>query len=123
MNRMRLRSGDRVVLLVAVVVAILCCVQIWRPRASGKTVVILSPAGETQLSLSRDHTMTVQGERGILLTVTVADNRVCVQESGCPDQVCVNSGWLSQNGQGAACVPAGVSIRVIGEANVDGVTS
>ncbi len=123
MNRMGLRSGDRVVLLVAAVVAILCCVQIWRPRASGKTVVILSPSGETQLSLSHDRTVTVQGKQGISLTVTVADNRVCVQESGCPDQVCVHSGWLSQNGQVAACVPAGVSVRVIGATVVDGVTS
>lgn len=124
MSRMRLRRGDYVVLLMAAVAAIACCLQIWRPRDSGHTAVILTPTEERQYSLSRNTSITVEGNNGIVLVVEIDAGRVRVCKSDCPDQVCVHSGWLSENGQVAACVPAGVSVRVLGGSQkVDGVTA
>ncbi|MBQ9964046.1 MAG: NusG domain II-containing protein [Clostridia bacterium] len=123
MNRVGLKRGDHVVLLIAVAIAVFCCIQIWLPRAEGETVVVTSPAGEKRYALAQDRTVTVQGEQDIVLTVEIVGGRARVRESRCPDQVCVNSGWLSQNGQVAACVPAGVSVRIVGEPVVDGVTA
>ncbi len=123
MNRAGLRRGDHVVLLFAAAIAVFCCIQIWWPRAAGEAVVVLSPVGEQRYALSQERTVTVQGEQNIVLTLEIADGRVRVSASACPDQVCVHSGWLSHNGQVAACVPAGVSVRVVGEPVVDGVTA
>ncbi len=124
MNGMRLRRGDYIVLMVALLLAALCCWQIMRPRDNGHTVVILTSAGEQRYSLSQDTVVTVNGNSGIVLTVEICDGRVRVAHSDCPDQVCVQCGWLSQNGQTAACVPAGVSVRVQGDSqSVDGVTA
>lgn len=124
MSGLRFRSGDFVVLLLAAVVAAVCCFQIWRPRAAGQTAVIVSPAGEQRYLLSQQTTLTVEGKNGIVLSIEIDGGRVRVAHSDCPDQVCVHSGWLSKNGQTAACVPAGVSVRVIGGiSEVDGVTA
>lgn len=124
MSGLKLRRGDYAVLLVAVVTAAVCCWQIWRPRVAGQTAVIVTPVGEQRYSLSQKTDITVEGKDGIILSVEIEDGRVRVAHSDCPDQVCVHSGWLSKNGQTAACVPAGVSVRVVGGSQeVDGVTS
>lgn len=78
----------------------------------GSTAVVTTPDGETVLRLDRPSTVSFTGRNGIVLTVEVADGRVRVRESGCPDQICVHSGWLSASGQSAACVPAGIAVRV-----------
>jgi len=40
-------------------------------------------------------------------------------ESDCPDKICVNTGWLSKNGQVAVCLPRRVSVEIRGEGGVD----
>ena len=124
MNAIRLRRGDYVVLLLATVTALVCAIRIWWPRAVGQTVVVTTPCGEQQYSLSQITTFTVEGNNDIILSVEIDNGRVRVLNSRCPDQVCVHSGWLSKAGQTAACVPAGVSLRVVGGSQeIDGVAS
>jgi len=50
------------------------------------------------------------------LTVLAEKGRVRVAESDCPDQVCVNSGWLTSAGQSAVCIPnrAVLTVRTAG---------
>lgn len=124
MSGLKFRRGDFVVLLLAAVVSVVCCLQIWRPRPAGQAAVIVSPEGEQRYLLSQQTTFTVEGNDGNVLSIEIDGGRVRVAHSDCPDQVCVHSGWLSKNGQTAACVPAGVSVRVVGgAAEVDGVTA
>lgn len=78
----------------------------------GSTAVVTTPDGETVLRLDRPAVVSFTGKNGIVLTVEVADGRVRVKDSDCPDQICVHSGWLSSSGQSAACVPAGIAVRV-----------
>lgn len=87
----------------------------------GTTAVVTAPDGETVLRLDRPGTVSFTGRNGIVLLVEVADGRVRVKESGCPDQICVGSGWLSSSGQSAACVPAGIAVRVTAGDGPDGV--
>lgn len=124
MERCHLRRGDIGIIVAAAMLAVLCAVWFWWPKAAGKTVVLTTPDGERQLSLSKPQILTIKGRQDMVVIVEVADDRVRVRSSDCPDQICVHSGWLSQNGQAAACVPAGISVRVIGEySEVDGVTA
>lgn len=39
------------------------------------------------------------------------------EASACPDQICVQTGSISREGQIAACLPAGVLIRIVGDAS------
>lgn len=49
--------------------------------------------------------------------------KISFSHSDCPDQVCVRTGKLTKVGQVAVCLPAKVSVRVIGsKSEVDGVT-
>lgn len=74
--------------------------------------MVTTPAGETVLSLNRPGTYTFAGKNGLTVQLAVEEGRICFLSSGCPDKICVRSGWLSRTGQTAACLPAGVVVRV-----------
>lgn len=115
---------DAAVLIFTAIAAVLCLVWYTFPRSSGTVGVVTSPTGEARYSLSEPAQFTVAGANGLTVTVQIEAGRVRVLHSDCPDHVCVQSGWLSQNGQASVCVPAAVSVRVVGDnAAVDGVTA
>ncbi len=116
--------ADAAVLALTAIAAVLCLVWYFFPRSSGTMATVTSPAGEARYSLSKPMQFTVAGANGLTVTVQIEAGRVRVLHSDCPDRLCVHSGWLSQNGQASVCVPAAVSVRVVGgNTTVDGVTA
>lgn len=113
--RRLLRRGDLLVAGAALLLALGLLLGRRLLAKPGKTAVVTAPGGDFTLSLHTPAVRTVEGKNGISLTLEVADGCVRVRESGCPDQICVHSGWLSSAGQTAACVPAGVAVRVTGD--------
>ena len=81
----------------------------------GQAAELTTPDGVQTLSLSEDTVLTLTGRGGLRVTVEVSGGAVRFSESGCPDQVCVRSGWLKKAGDTAACVPAGILLRVTGD--------
>ncbi|MHB8962552.1 MAG: NusG domain II-containing protein [Saccharofermentanales bacterium] len=53
-------------------------------------------------------------ENNIHFTILIKGGKIRFFKSDCPNQVCVNTGFISVSGQIAACVPAGVLARVAG---------
>ena len=49
---------------------------------------------------------------GYIVHLQVRDGAVAFLDSQCPDHVCEAFGWLSDPGQWASCVPAGVMVTV-----------
>lgn len=120
-----LRRGDVVIIGTILAIVLFSGIIIWFNRAPATRVSIQYPDGSTALfSIDENRTVAIEGDQGIHLVVEIADRRVRVKHSECPDQVCVHSGWLSESGQAAACVPAGVCVQVVGgESQIDGVTA
>ncbi len=79
----------------------------------GGQAVLTTPTETVVLPLSEDAVRTVVGRNGLTVTVEVANGAVRFSHSDCPDKLCVHSGALKQSGAAAACVPAGVTLRVI----------
>lgn len=90
-------------------------------EAVGREAVVTTPDGSFVLPLGEDTVRTVDGNDGIAVVIAVEGGSVRFVSSGCPDQICVRSGSLTKAGDTAACVPAGVSVRLMGEAEVDAV--
>lgn len=88
----------------------------------GRAEIVL-PDRNVTLSLEEDGRYSFTGKGGIQVTIEVQDGRVRFAESGCPDKVCVHTGWLSRAGQTAACLPAEILIKVVGadEDDIDAV--
>ena len=49
---------------------------------------------------------------GYIVHLQVRDGAVAFLDSQCPDHVCEAFGWLSEPGQWASCVPAGLMVTV-----------
>ncbi|QDR80116.1 NusG domain II-containing protein [Sporomusa termitida] len=45
--------------------------------------------------------------------IEYSGGRVRVREADCPDQICVNSGWISMSPQQIVCLPYRVVVKVV----------
>lgn len=55
--------------------------------------------------------------------ILIENGQVRFEKADCPDQVCVKTGWQTQNGDAAVCLPNQTIVKIEGEnKNVDGVT-
>ncbi len=89
------------------------------------TEVVVEAVGQAAKTypLSQNTSFTVTGRNGHILTMEIQNGAVKVTGSTCPDHLCEQGGWLSENGRSAVCVPAGISVRIVGDRQtIDGVT-
>ena len=119
------RKRDILVFLVAAVLAIAGFLQ-WIPKSGAPVAVIEQNGKEIRRvelsSITQPETIVLEGE--ISVTVLLEPGQVSIIHSDCPDQICVNTGALTQPGQCAVCLPARVAVRIVGkiESGVDGMT-
>ncbi len=66
------------------------------------------------LTDSLPKTLEIQGKNGIESTVVVEDGRVHVAHANCPDQICVNQGWIVDSAMPIVCLPGEIIIEMIG---------
>lgn len=77
--------------------------------------VVQNPEGEYDvLPLDEDTTLTVTCSTGTN-TVTVKDGAVCISDSDCKNQICVNGGWKNQSGDTIVCLPHRLVVQVVDE--------
>lgn len=54
--------------------------------------------------------------------ILIENGRIRFQDADCPDKICVKTGWLTQKGDMAVCLPNHTTVKIEGQAdNVDGV--
>ena len=59
-------------------------------------------------------TFTVEGPGGFPNTIEVEHGRIRVREAGCPDQVCVGQGYISDGTVPIVCLPNKLVIEITG---------
>ncbi len=59
-------------------------------------------------------TVTVNGKDGGENTVIVEEGRVCIDCADCPDQICVNQGWITDSTLPIVCLPHQVIVEIVG---------
>ena len=98
-------------------VAALCAVILLIPKEKGVIARIIQDGKvlyEIQLNeVPGPQTYHVNGENGYN-TVLVQQGHVRMMEASCPDQVCVNQGWISNSALPIVCLPNKVIIEITG---------
>ena len=77
---------------------------------------------EIKLSeIGKSERITVGGNyKNIIL---IENGKIRFEESTCPDKVCVKTGWLTDEGDMAVCLPNHVIVKIEGmNTDIDGVT-
>ena len=84
---------------------------------------VLSVDGQTVLTITAKQ-LAAGGSKeltshGYHYQIIWENGRVRFLEADCPDQVCVQSGWLDKAGQIAACVPGQLILKMVGGDQTD----
>ena len=77
-------------------------VEVWRAGAAPQ-----------QYSLATDRTLRLAGRLGES-EIRIHSGAVRFVHSPCSGKICIHSGWLRRSGEAAACLPNGVSLRLVG---------
>lgn len=96
---------------------------LWQRKAPGRIANVYAD-GELVRSVDLDALasplrFTVETERGENV-ILAEPGRIRVESADCPDQICVESGWLSDSAAPIVCLPHRVIIELAGETALDG---
>ena len=117
-----------VLIAVAAVVLAVASILLFKMKKSG-TVVQVVQNGEVlqEIDLDRvtkEYRFVVESDDGGHNTVLVQPGRICVEEADCPDRICVQQGWLSDQALPIVCMPHAlvITIKDTSTASVDAAT-
>lgn len=103
--------------MIAVVLCVGAALLIWRFLPSnGKTEAVIYAGGEVyrRVTLDKSADMTITPDTDPKVVIKIKDGAVWFEDADCRDKLCVKSGKLTRPGDTAACLPAGVVIRLEG---------
>lgn len=119
-----MRRGDLLIIVIVAVVALGAwgIIRLLAPHPE-TAMIVIQVDGEEKYSFplhqeGRDEIFEIQGVNGIT-QVHLADGRVRVIESACPDKVCVNTGWSNSPAKPIACLPNRVIVKIVGGGDSD----
>ena len=110
----------------AVVLVLAAALLFWRAASAAATAEplvyrqswISATASPRRCRWTRTHDYLYE-VGGYVVHLQVKDGAVAFQDSQCPDHVCEQFGWLSEEGAWAACVPAGVYVQLAPQSEAD----
>jgi len=73
-----------------------------------------APVMEIPLSQAGDQIISLWEGYGVPAEIEIQDGRIRFVYVDCPDQICVNTGWIHQSGQSAVCLPNRAAIVIVG---------
>lgn len=83
-----------------------------KPKAEPLVAVVDFGDGITEtLPLDQDYDY-LYDVGNYVVHLQVKEGAIAFLDSQCPDHVCEQFGWLSQEGEWAACIPAGVHVTL-----------
>ena len=113
MTGLGLSRGDSVLIVLALVLLASLYLRYWQAEGHGaETVVMVEGKPWARLNLFHDHDLDVPGPLGTS-HIQVRDGQVRFTASPCSNKLCVHTGWLSQGGEVAVCLPNRVSLQIL----------
>lgn len=108
--------ADWILALAIVVLALLVgpAVRGASAAAPASTVTITGPSGTSEVALAKDAELRVEGLDGEVVVV-IEHGAARIEDSSCPDHVCIRTGAISGSGEAIVCIPNGVVVRIGGE--------
>ena len=104
-----------VLVIAAVALAVAAAANALGSAVDARTAVIQDADGNAfTMPLSRDDVLTVASSAGTNV-IEVQAGKVRVSEADCPNQDCVEQGWISKAGQQIVCLPHKLVVNITDE--------
>jgi len=106
--------------LIALLAALIAGLLLHQGRAGAGAAVVVEVDGQPPRSwpLSPPRTLRLAGPLGES-RVEISGQGARFLASPCPEQRCVRQGWISREGEMAACLPNRISLRIAGQGGMD----
>jgi hypothetical protein len=112
--RQWITKGDVIILAFALAILSGVFMTFWHNDGHGAEVVVLVDGKRwARLNLFQNQDIHVPGKLGNS-HIQVRNGQVRFIDSPCPNKLCVHSGWLTQGGENATCLPNRVSLQILG---------
>ncbi|MBQ9538012.1 MAG: NusG domain II-containing protein [Treponema sp.] len=105
---------DIPVLLLFIAILTASILMLRKGGADESQLIVRTPEGEFVYPLSKDAVYDIEGAVGTS-KIEVLGGKARFLDSPCPGKTCVLSGYLSEPGAWAACLPNEVFIRIEGK--------
>lgn len=113
------KTGDKILIVsILIIVAIFIGFKAIQNNNSGDLVAKITQDGELikEINLSElEKSETIVIEEPLHQVILAEKGRIRFYESDCPNQTCVETGWLTKTGDKAVCLPNKVVITIEGE--------
>ncbi len=104
-----------VLVIAAIALAAVAATNALGSAVDARTAVIQDADGNTfTMPLSQDDVLTVASSAGTNV-IEVQAGKVRVSEADCPNQDCVDQGWISNAGQQIVCLPHKLVVNITDE--------
>ena len=104
---------DFILIAVVMLIALISAVIVYLTHNKGDMAVIKVDGNiVSELSLSDNTTITIEGYQGGSNTVSIIDGKAYVSEADCPDEICVKTGGISRAGETIVCLPHRVVVEI-----------
>lgn len=107
-----LKPLDFLLIAAGITLFIFAAVRTWGTNEPAGRVTIEGSGSAFLSNLPARETYSVEGPLGVTV-VQIDGDRVRVLSSPCRDQICVNAGWLTLDGQWTACLPNAVFVQLL----------
>ena len=110
-------KSDLIIILVIGLAAFAVFMLLGRGKETGYAEIVYNNEVIGRLDLTEDG---IYSPEGFDVTFEVRDGAAAFVSSDCPDKICVNTGFISRQGQSAVCLPNRLTLRIAGgEAGAD----
>jgi hypothetical protein len=107
-------KGDVLILGLALALVLGTFITLWHKDYHGAEVVVMVNGHRwARLDLFQNQELHVPGKIGES-HIKVSDGKIRFVDSPCPSKLCVHTGWISQGGENATCLPNRVSLLIPG---------
>lgn len=107
------RRMDFILIAVVMFIALISAVIVYLTHNKGDMAVIKVDGNiVSELSLSDNTTIIIEGYQGGSNTVSIIDGKAYVSEADCPDEICVKTGGISRAGETIVCLPHRVVVEI-----------
>lgn len=103
------RRIEWITLGLALAVCLVAGWKIYRPRAEGETIAIITVDGKEveriPLAGADNKTFSIKEKTGKPVSFEIQNQAIRFVQVGCPDHLCEKAGWCREPGQRAVCMP------------------
>ena len=115
---LRPNGWDAVVAGLVVLLALLSAWKVWGGASGGALTAVISVDGVqtemVELGTLREPEERTLKANGFTLHLVLDQEGACMASSDCPTQDCVHTGTITHAGQSIVCLPARVSVQLVG---------